>query len=78
MLAYCYLSFPGAEIRTIPIFRPSGTVNQLNSACDLISRISRFWQIRKIKMQIIFFRQKSVGTLPIIQMSMLEMFWFNP
>ncbi len=26
------------------------TVNQLNFACDLISRISRFWQIRKIKL----------------------------
>ena len=27
------------------------TVNQLNFACDLISRISRFWQIREIKMR---------------------------
>ncbi len=27
------------------------TVNQLNFACDLISRISQFWQIRKIKIE---------------------------
>ena len=36
------------------------TVNQLNFACNLFSRISRFWQIRKIKMRTLYCRACSL------------------